>query len=186
MTAEDVLDFWFSAEPDRFRESPWFTQDEAFDALVTERFSLTLEAARDGVLDPWSATAHGALALVIVLDQFSRNIHRGSYLAFAGDARARRIARTAVVQRAGAALTPVQRVFLYLPFEHSETMDDQNLSVTLHEGLRHRADLTETIDYAHRHRDVIRRFGRFPHRNAALGRTSTPEELAYVAEGNTF
>jgi uncharacterized protein (DUF924 family) len=182
VNAEDVLDFWFEGEPEVWREERWFRRDDGFDEVIRERFSLAVEAALDGALDPWAATPHGALALVIVLDQFSRNIHRGSYLAFAGDAHARAFARAVLAQGADADLTPVQRVFLYLPFEHSEDMADQDLSVRLFETLRGLEGLESTVNYAHRHREVIRRFGRFPHRNAALGRESTDEEEAYLAE----
>lgn len=181
MTADDVLEFWFKGDPTLFR-AEWFRKDDAFDAAIRARFALAVEAARDGALDAWTATAEGTLALVIVLDQFSRNIHRGSYLAFAGDAHARRIARAAIEAGRDAALTRVQRTFLYLPFEHAEDMADQDLSVRLFTSIADDPQLPTVLDYAERHRDVIRRFGRFPHRNAALGRTSTAAEAAYLAE----
>jgi uncharacterized protein (DUF924 family) len=180
MTADDVLDFWFQGDPAAWREQRWFQRDDAFDAEIRARFALAVESARDGALDAWAATAAGALALVIVLDQFPRNIHRGSHLAFAGDAHARRIAGRALSWAGG--LAPVQRVFLYLPFEHSEDLADQDRSVALFETLRGEGAVESAIDYAHRHREVIARFGRFPHRNAALGRTSTAEEEAYLAQ----
>nr|WP_283949725.1 DUF924 family protein [Limobrevibacterium gyesilva] len=176
------MDFWFQGEPNLFRRDPWFTKNEDFDAQCRTRFAVTAEAALDGTLDPWADTPAGTLALLIALDQFPRNIHRGTYMAFAGDAHARRIARGAVAGGVDARLTPVQRVFLYLPFEHSEDLADQDLSVRLFEQLDGEAQLAGCIDYAHRHRDVVRRFGRFPHRNAALGRASTAEEEAYLAE----
>lgn len=180
MNAEDVLDFWFAGDPTVWRQQRWFVRDDGFDAEISSRFALAVEAARDGALDSWAATAAGALALVIVLDQFPRNLFRGSHLAFAGDAHARRIARAALPW--AGALSPVQRVFLYLPFEHSEDLADQDRSVALFESLRGAGDVEATIDYAHSHREVITRFGRFPHRNAALGRENTPEEEAYLAE----
>jgi uncharacterized protein (DUF924 family) len=186
VTAQDVQAFWFQGDPATWRSDPWFKRSDAFDAAIRARFGTAVQAAQDGVLDGWAATAEGALALLLLLDQFSRNIHRGSHLAFAGDAHARRIARAAIAAEAEAKLTPVQRAFLYLPFEHSEAMADQDLSVRLFESLP-QADWRDTVvDYAHRHRDVIRDFGRFPHRNAALGRESTPAERAWQDAGGGF
>ena len=181
----DILDFWFSEGPDAFRKA-WFVRDDAFDAEIRCRFDALLEPAREGALDGWAATAEGALALLLVLDQFPRNLHRGTPRAFAADAKAQQVAREAVLaRRLDLALAPTQRVFLYLPFEHSEAMADQDLSVALFEGLRdapqHRMP-GGAIDFAWKHWLVIRRFGRFPHRNAALGRDSTPAELAYLAQ----
>lgn len=177
----EVLEFWFSEGPDAFRKA-WFAKDEAFDGEIRRRFGALLDPAREGALDGWADTAEGALALLLVLDQFPRNLHRGTPLAFASDAKARAIARRAVLaRRQDLFLTPTQRVFLYLPFEHSEAMADQDLSVALFEGLRDHPASGEVIAYAWKHWLVIRRFGRFPHRNAALGRDSTPAELAYLA-----
>ena len=188
-TPDDVLGFWFSDGPDAFREA-WFRRDEAFDAAIRARFGAAAQAARDGAFDAWATKAQGALALAILLDQFPRNLHRGSAEAFAGDARMRDMAREAVLaRRLDLALTPIQRPFLYLPFEHSEAMADQDLSVALFEGLRddpRHAQPGGAIDYAWQHRAVIRRFGRFPHRNAALGRESTAAELAWLAAGGGF
>jgi uncharacterized protein (DUF924 family) len=179
--ARDVLDFWFAGDPNQFWRARWFTADPDFDATIRERFGFTHRAALDGALDGWAVTPDGALALVIVLDQFSRNIHRGSFRAFAGDAHARRIARAAIERGADASLTPMQRRFLYLPFAHSEHLADQDLSVRLFAKLTGEFS-AEARDYAENHRDVIRRFGRFPHRNAALRRADTPAEVAYLAE----
>lgn len=179
---ETVLDFWFQGEPERFRDS-WFRADAAFDALCVERFASVLQDARAGALDTWADTPEGALALVIVLDQLSRNIHRGRPGAYAADVRALAVARAALARGFDRKLGPVQRVFLYLPFEHAESVADQDLAVALFETLRGGFEGADaTIDHAHRHRDVIRRFGRFPHRNAILGRDSTPEEQAFIAE----
>jgi len=187
VTADEVLAFWFQGDRNRFRENPWFTKVPEFDGQCRERFGFTLQAAQDGALDPWAATPAGTLALVIVLDQLPRNIHRGAYLAFAGDAHARRVARSAVAGGVDAHLTAVERVFLYLPFEHSEDLADQDLSVRLFAALSAESQLSKAVGAAERHRVVIRRFGRFPHRNAALGRISTPAEVAYLAEpGNGF
>ena len=175
----DILDFWFAGDPST-RRAVWFQKNDAFDAGC-RAFAPAHEAARRGELDHWASTAEGALALLILLDQLSRNLHRARPETFAADPKARAIASTAIGQGLHRALTPVQRMFVYLPFEHSEDVADQDRSVVLFETLR--ADLgDDTVDYAARHRDVIRRFGRFPHRNAVLGRTNTPAEEAYLAE----
>ena len=143
------------------------TADKAFDAAIRDRFAVATIAAREGALDDWATQPDSALALLVLLDQFPRNLHRGSAEAFASDAHARAIAREVVLaHRFDLALSHVERVFLYLPFEHSEAMADQ--------------------DYAWRHRVVIQRFGRFPHRNAALGRASTAAEAAWLAAGGGF
>lgn len=181
----DILDFWFADGPDTFRMA-WFRRDDAFDAEIRTRFGALLEQARSGAHDGWAAAPEGALALALLLDQFPRNLFRGTPDAFACDEHARRIARAAVLRdRHDLALTPTQRSFLYLPFEHSEALADQDLSVTLFEGLRdHPASAKPggVIDYAWKHRAVIARFGRFPHRNAVLGRADTAAEGAYLAQ----
>jgi uncharacterized protein (DUF924 family) len=181
---EDILHFWFEDDPDAYRWA-WFRRDDAFDATIRAGFATMLEPARAGALDDWAATPEGALALVILLDQFPRNLYRDSALAFASDAHALSMARRVVLERRmDLALRPMQRLFLYLPFEHAEDLAAQNISVALLEGLRdHKAHAAPggTIDHAWRHRDEILRFGRFPYRNAALGRDSTPAELAYLA-----
>jgi uncharacterized protein (DUF924 family) len=185
-TAADVLDFWFQGDPNVWRTDPWFKKSDDFDAEIRTRFALAVQAAQDGVLAPWTETPQGTLALLLLLDQFARNVHRGSHLAFAGDALARRIARTAIADGIEDRLTAVQRVFLYLPFEHSEDLADQDDSIRLFESLPP-ADWRESVvDYAHRHRDVILQFARFPHRNAALGRVSTPAEQAWLDAGGGF
>lgn len=181
---DDILGFWFGGDRTTFQPR-WFQRDDAFDAEIRSRFGALLAPAGAGELDHWATTPHGALALCILLDQFPRNLHRGTPAAFALDPKARAIARQAVLQdRLDLALTTTERCFLYLPFEHSEVMADQDLSVALFEGLRddpvHVAP-GGSIDYAWRHRAVIVRFGRFPHRNAALGRTDTPAEAAFLA-----
>lgn len=182
MTPDAVLRFWFGDDPTLFRDT-WFRADPAFDATCRVQFGAALETARAGALDAWTTTPRGTLALVIVLDQFSRNIHRGTPDAFAADPRACALAATAVARGDDRHLGPLERTFLYLPFEHAETLADQDMSVRLFETLRGTYDNADrAIDYAERHRDVIGRFGRFPHRNAILGRDSTVEELAYLAE----
>ncbi len=181
----DILDFWFADGPNAPREA-WFKKDAAFDAEIAARFGARVAPAREGALDGWTATPEGALALMILLDQFPRNLFRGSPEAFASDSHALTLARRVVLsQRMDLALTPTQRVFLYLPFEHAESMEAQNFSVALFEGLRDspaHAAPGKSIVYAWAHRSVIARFGRFPHRNAVLGRASTPGEIAYLAQ----
>jgi len=182
---KDILDFWFADGPDEHRLA-WFKRDEGFDAEIRARFGSLAAPAREGALDAWAVTPEGALALLILLDQFPRNLFRGSPEAFASDAHALQLAqRVVIVQRMDLALTPTQRVFLYLPFEHAESFAAQDLSVALFEGLRDHpkhAAPKGTIEYAWAHRAVIERFGRFPHRNTVLGRTSTAEEAAYLAK----
>lgn len=183
-TPDAILAFWFEGDRNAFRER-WFKPDPAFDAAIRERFGGLVAPAAAGAFDSWAATPHGALALCLLLDQFPRNLHRGTALAFACDPKAREIARAAVLRdRHDLRLTATERTFLYLPFEHSEDMADQDLSVALFEGLRD--DPAQrmpggSIDYAWRHWHVIREFGRFPHRNAALGRESTAAERAFLA-----
>jgi uncharacterized protein (DUF924 family) len=184
-----VLGLWFGADREAWQER-WFRRDDAFDAEIRARFGALPNEARTGACDGWAATPAGALALCLVLDQFPRNLHRGSAAAFACDPKARALARDAVLaRRLDLALTPTERCFLYLPFEHSEDPADQDLSVTLFEGLRDdplHARPGGAIAYAWAHRAVIRRFGRFPHRNAVLGRESTPAEHAWLAAGGGF
>jgi uncharacterized protein (DUF924 family) len=175
---DDVLDFWFAGDGTRYRAA-WFEKDVAFD-VECARFAGALHAARGGGLDHWAETARGMLALIVVLDQFSRNLHRGSPDSFAADAQARALARDAVERRFDRVLHPMERSFVYLPFEHSEDLADQNESVRLFETLRIALG-DGTVEYAYRHRDIIRRFGRFPHRNGVLGRESTAEELRFLA-----
>ena len=169
----DVLAFWREAGPER-----WFTRDDAFDACVREKFLGTYEAAAAGELAAWEATPEGALALVIVLDQFPRNMFRGEPRCFAADPLARAAANRALKQGYDQDVPAAERGFLFLPFTHSEDMVDQDRCVALY---RQAGD--ENLSYAEQHRDIIRRFGRFPHRNAILGRTTTPEEQAYLDGG---
>lgn len=183
-TPADLLDFWFS---DHSRER-WFVRDAAFDAAIRERFEDTLRAGAAGELDHWARTAPGALALVILLDQFPRNLYRGSARAFAADARARAIADRAVAQRQDQEVPLDRRFFFYVPFEHSESLADQQRCVGLfqawvdaHDGAA-RDQALEFMPYIHRHAEIIQRFGRFPHRNEALGRESTEAELVFLRE----
>ena len=139
---------------------------------------------RDGALNAWAETAEDALALLLLLDQMPRNIHRGTADAFASDAKARDIARACLARGLDQQVTPTQRAFFYLPFEHAENLPDQDISVRLFTALCAESSVTNperTMDFVHRHHDVIHRFGRFPHRNAALGRVSTVAEADYLA-----
>jgi uncharacterized protein (DUF924 family) len=174
-----VLDFWFAGDSTLFR-TVWFRKDATFDAECA-RFADALRSARGGGFDHWPDAPHSMLALIVLLDQLSRNLHRGSPDSFAADSKARVLARDAVARGFDRALHPVERSFVYLPFMHSEDLADQHESVRLFEQLR-LALGDSTVEYAYRYRDVIRRFGRFPHRNAVLGRENTPEELRYLAE----
>ena len=187
--AQRLLRFWFADGLDTSRRA-WFEKDEAFDAACREGFGALVAPARGGALDDWAETPHGALALLLLLDQFPRNLFRGSAEAFAADAHARDVARRAVLaRRFDLELPPAARIFFYLPFEHGEALADQDLSVTLFEGLRDvpaHAAPGGAIDYAWQHQQVIRHFGRFPHRNAALGRTNTPDEQAWLDAGGGF
>ena len=181
-----ILDFWFGAPHSTAYATPrevWFKKDESFDQSVADRFGTTIEQALRGELDPWAADADGALAHILLLDQFTRNAFRGDKRAFAGDAQALAAASAAVGARFDEQVPPFKRFFFYMPFEHCEGLAMQDESVRLFTRLVLEApDLTEQLGYAERHRDVIERFGRFPHRNAILGRQSTAEELAYLAE----
>jgi uncharacterized protein (DUF924 family) len=186
----DVLEFWFGApdSPEFGRpRAPWFVKSAEFDALIRDRFLATHEAAATGALDAWSGRPLAALALAVVLDQFPRNMFRGTPRAFAADARALALVREAVGRGLDEVLLPVQRWFVYLPFEHAEDLAMQRESLRLFEPLATDAAGAGTLTYAMRHYAVIARFGRFPHRNAILGRESTPEELAFLAQpGSSF
>lgn len=180
-----VLDFWFGVpgSPERGRpRREWFRKDPAFDEAIRERFLGLHEAAAGGELQDWESTALASLALIIVLDQFPRNMFRDSPRAFATDPLALACARRAVDQGFDRHCSPVERTFMYLPFEHSEDLAAQRRSVALFESMRGQGDSEGIIDYAHRHYDIIAKFGRFPHRNAVLGRASTPEEIAFLKQ----
>jgi uncharacterized protein (DUF924 family) len=184
--ASRVLDFWFG-EPGSAVEGTdrpeWFRKDAAFDAGIRARFGPLIEQALRGELESWSGSARGALAQIVLLDQFTRNTFRDSPRAFAGDARALDAARAMVGKRQDEALTPRQRSFVYLPFEHAEGIEMQEESVRLFTRLAEAAPETAgSLDYAHQHHAIVQRFGRFPHRNAILGRRSTAEELAFLEQ----
>lgn len=170
----DAVVFWFEAGPER-----WFTRDEAFDASIRERFLALHEAAAAGKLSACEQTPEGSLALLILLDQFPRNMFRGSARSFATDRQALAIAKASIARGFDQAMPMPQRQFFYLPLMHSEERADQERCVTLYRALGD-ADL---LKWAELHADIIRRFGRFPHRNALLGRSTTPEEQAFLDEG---
>ncbi|HEY7006647.1 MAG TPA: DUF924 family protein [Sphingomicrobium sp.] len=173
-TVGDVLSFWRKAGPDR-----WYKKDKSFDADIRSRFLATYRAAAAGSLLAWADTAEGALALVIVLDQFPRNLFRGSAEAYATDPLARRIANAAIARGFDKAVAGDERQFFYMPLMHSESLADQERCVALIRA----AKLDGNISYAEEHADIIRRFGRFPHRNALLGRPTTAAEQAFLDAG---
>jgi uncharacterized protein (DUF924 family) len=174
----DITYFWRSAGPDK-----WFTKSDAFDAAIRLKFEPVHHAAARGEYDRWIETAEGALALLILLDQFPRNLWRGSGHAFATDPLARHFARLALDLGHDAASDLDVRQFFYLPFTHGEDMADQDLSLALNQALADELKDPDGTKWAKIHRDIIVRFGRFPHRNQALGRTTTPEEQAFLDEG---
>jgi uncharacterized protein (DUF924 family) len=173
-TPHDVIGFWRSAGP-----AKWFKKNPAFDEAIRLKFEPTHHAAARGAYDGWAKTAEGALALLILLDQFPRNLYRNSGHAFATDPKARAIARAAIADGFDTEVEPELRNFFYLPFEHSEDLADQNASLILCEAAGNEND----IKWAKIHRDIIARFGRFPHRNACLGRATTAEEQAFMDDG---
>ena len=191
LPADEVLNFWFGApgSPEHGEWRPqWFRKDPGFDAEIAARFGPIVEAALAGGYRDATAEPAAALVRILLLDQFPRNMFRDTARAFAGDALALEAARALVHRGADQTLAPVQRTFVYLPFEHAEDLAMQDESVRLFTALAAVASgLDDVLDYAERHRDVIRRFGRFPHRNAALGRASTPDEAAFLAQpGSRF
>lgn len=184
--AQAILDFWFGSreDPEHGRARPqWFRTDPDFDARVRERFGPCVEQLLGGGGRHWDSTPAGTLARILALDQFTRNIYRDRALAFAGDALALQAALRLIEAQQDRTLAPLQRWFVYLPLEHAEDLALQQRSVALFEALASEdPGLDGAADYARRHRDVIARFGRFPHRNAVLGRPSTDAELDYLAQ----
>ena len=180
-----ILDFWLLPldHPDHGKKRElWWKGTPALDAEITDRFGALLDQALAGKLDPWAGSPDGALALILLCDQFSRNIHRRTARAFAGDAKAIEIARTALAHFYPAAFPVDVRVFFYMPFQHSEQLADQELCVALFKAMGN----AENDKYAVDHRDIVARYGRFPHRNEVLGRTSTAEEIEYLKTANRF
>jgi uncharacterized protein (DUF924 family) len=186
----EVLDFWLGAadSPERGRaRSAWFRKSLAFDELIRDRFLRAWEAAVGGKLDHWNATPLAALALVVVLDQFPRNMFRGTARAFASDALALTAAKAALENGFDGPLRILERQFFYLPFEHAEDIAEQRRSLDLFARLQADSEGESWMDYPRRHHDIVARFGRFPHRNALLGRISTPQEVAFLAQpGSSF
>jgi uncharacterized protein (DUF924 family) len=186
----EVLEFWFGtpASPEFGRNRKcWFEKSADFDTLVRDRFLETYERAAAGKLDAWRSRPLAALALVVALDQFPRNMFRGTPRAFVADPVALTVAREMVANGADGVLLPVQRVFVYLPFEHAEDLSAQRAALGLFAGLAGDPTTSGTLEWTMRHYAVVARFGRFPHRNAILGRESTPDELAFLARpGSSF
>jgi uncharacterized protein (DUF924 family) len=184
----EILDFWFGREGEEgygeFREA-WFTKDPEFDREVRDRFEGAYEEAAAGRLDHWKDEARSCLALILLLDQFTRNMFRGDPKTYATDDKAREAARHAVERAYDRELPPYGRLFVYLPFEHSEDLEDQRLSVELFRGLAAEMGSEDLLGYAVRHLEIIERFGRFPHRNEILGRATTPEEAEFLREPNS-
>ncbi len=176
-TADEIIDFWRAAGPDK-----WFSKDAAFDETCRRRFLATYEAAARGDLPEWELSPEGALALVILLDQLPRNMFRGTRRAYATDPAALLAAERAIERGFDQAVEPELRRFFYLPFMHAEDLSAQERSVALNEALGEE----DSIKWARHHRDIIARFGRFPHRNAILGRESTAEEQAFLSEEAAF
>ena len=173
-SAAEVVSFWRGAGPER-----WFDKDGAFDEEIRTRFLATHEAAAAGKLSGWEQTALGALAMLILLDQFPRNMFRGEARTFATDPLARAIAAGGIVRGFDAQVPAELRGFFYLPFEHSEDIADQERGIAFYKA----SGDADGLKWAEIHADIIRRFGRFPHRNAVLGRTTTPEEQAFLDGG---
>lgn len=193
VTPQDVLRFWLGAHPLDEQamqrvQAQWFQKNDAFDAEMRERFLPTIESALAGGLADWSDTAEGWLARLIVLDQFTRNTFRGNPKSFAGDPLALALAEQGIAAGLDQQLPPMARIFCYLPLEHSEDQRMQQRSVALFQaladapGAQPEPFFASTLDFAHKHLDLIERYGRFPHRNPILGRTSTPEELDYLSQ----
>lgn len=183
---EMILAFWFGPEPGVERPE-WFRKDDAFDATIRARFGTVIETTLAGGHEDWADTARGSLARVIVLDQFTRNVFRGTPLAFAGDAQALATSRNGIARGFDRDLTPLERWFLYMPFQHAEDVMTQRESLRVFSGLAEETGLAGPLEWARRHAAIVERFGRYPHRNAILNRTSTPEEEAFLREpGSRF
>jgi len=192
--AEDILDYWFgdsARDPSRAsgRMEFWFGADPERDAEMRSRWGELVIAASEGKLDFWTKSPRGRLAVIILLDQMRRNIYRGTAEAFRRDGRARYLMRDGVSRMMDLKLTPMERLFFYMPLQHAESLDDQELAVDRFLQLErevassYREIFAGFRKYAQKHRDIIARFGRFPHRNAILGRLDTPEEAAWLAGG---
>ena len=189
MTAtDDILDFWFgepwSPERGAYRKA-WFVKDTAFDDTIRARFLDDYEHAATGGYDAWAKTPDGSLALLILLDQFPRNLFRGEARTYATDGKAHAVAEAALARGFDEGPSPCECWFLYLPFEHSEHLEDQYRAVTLFDSLPDDEPNRKAKESARRHLEIIRRFGRFPHRNEILGRPSTAAEIEFLKEANS-
>jgi uncharacterized protein (DUF924 family) len=178
MQPKDVINFWFADEVSK----KWFNSTPEFDAEIKQRFESVWQDARQNRLSDWENTAEGALALVIVLDQFPLNMFRGQPQSFATEAMSRQVSQRAIEQGFDKQLQDKQRAFMYLPFMHSESPEDQTTSVRLFKE----AGLNDNLHWAKHHQDIVARFGRFPHRNAILGRESSVEELQWLDSDEAF
>jgi uncharacterized protein (DUF924 family) len=197
-TQESIQEFWFGNDADdavtAVRQTKlWWSKDEALDVLIRQRFATYTESALAGNLDGWALTPDGCLSLILLCDQFPRNMYRDTPAAFASDAKALALSKAGLASGHDKNLRAIQRVFFYLPFEHSESVADQDCAVTLFEQLAieasaaHQTMFDNFLNFAHRHREVIRRFQRFPHRNKILGRLSTAEEVEFLSQpGSSF
>ncbi len=186
--ATALIDFWFGPPnaPERFLErAVWFKVDPDFDNALRRRFLALQQLAARGAFADWALETEPALALILLLDQLPRNLYRGTAQAFATDAMAREAAQMALLRGVDRALPAAWRQFIYLPFEHSENLGDQERSIALFAALAHEPGFADQLDYAERHRAIIARFGRFPHRNRALGRRSSAAEEAFLQEPNS-
>jgi uncharacterized protein (DUF924 family) len=179
MTPDDILAFWF----DEIEPSKWFVKDVAFDQLLIDRFSAIHEKARQCELFEWRSSAEGCLAEVIILDQFSRNMFRDTPAAFACDPLALALAQTAISSNKPISLTAIQRTFLYMPFMHSESLEVHDVAIKLFT----KNGIKDNLDFEIKHRDIIEKYGRYPHRNAILDRNSSPAEAAFLMQpGSSF
>jgi uncharacterized protein (DUF924 family) len=178
MMAQEILDFWFSDEVRKL----WFNSTEQFDRLLCERYLATWEQASRGEFNDWQHSAEGCLALAIILDQFPLNMFRGKAQSFATEAQSRDVARVAIERGFDRQLTTEQRAFLYMPFMHSESLADQELALNLFD----QPGLEDNLRFARHHHGIVEKFGRFPHRNAILGRESTAAEIEYLNSKEAF
>jgi uncharacterized protein (DUF924 family) len=190
---DELLQFWFGDDPDdaavaAAKAELWWGHRQETDEALQAKFGAATSAAAADLLDHWAGSPRGRLALILLLDQLPRAIHRGSPEAFAQDSKARKVAEQGLESGADRLLRPIERLFVYLPFEHSEDLADQDRSVQLYQDLAesvpegHRETFAGFVDYAVKHNEIIARFGRFPHRNVILGRESTPEEKAFLEQ----
>ncbi len=197
-TPDTLHDFWFGSSTDdaivaQERAELWWIKKDDIDKLIQQRFAAYVQKAASNELDAWAVTPLGRLALILLTDQFPRNIYRNTPQSFACDVLALAWCKEGLQANVQIALRPIERVFFYLPLEHSESLHDQEMAVALFQELVDRVDPSQKsvfegfLDYAVRHHQIIARFGRFPHRNQILGRASSPEELAFLQEpGSSF